>query len=156
LLAIGVAVLVGGFGIAVSVSLLGELSELTTGQTGISLSFVQYQQWELGALSIIIIFTREAVYTTLGEELLFRGLLGGVLIRKYGFRVGNTLQTGVFALPHVALVWIVPELWPLLLVWGSAGWLLGWLYHRSGSILPGWIAHTLVNTASAYTLLVVL
>lgn len=156
LLAIGGAVLVGGFGIAVSVSLLGELSELATGQTGVSLSFAQYQQWELSVLSIIFIFIREAIYTTLGEELFFRGLLGGGLIRRYGFRVGNTLQTVVFVLPHVALVWIAPQLWPMLLVWGSGGWVFGWLYHRSGSILPGWIAHTFVNTASTYTLLVLL
>ncbi len=28
---------------------------------------------------------------------------------------------------------------------GPGGWLMGWLYYQSGSILPGWVSHSLVN-----------
>jgi membrane protease YdiL (CAAX protease family) len=73
----------------------------------------------------------------LGEEVFFRGLVGGVFVCRLGFYGGNTLQAIVFLVPHAALLLIDVRLWPILPVQFAAGWLLGWLRTTSGSILPG-------------------
>ena len=80
-----------------------------------------------------------------GEEVFFRGLLGGVLFRRLGFLWGNLLQSVLFLLPHLALLLVDVRLWPLLPVQFAAGWLLGWLRHRTGTFVPGAVVHAVVN-----------
>lgn len=84
----------------------------------------------------------------LGEEILFRGLIAGVLIRRLGFALGNALQAIVFLIPHLLLLLIDPMTWPVLPVQLLVGWLLGWLRHRSGSILPGAVIHVAANLSA--------
>lgn len=112
----------------------------------------QYMGLEAGLLTFLYAFAREGFYVALGEEVLFRGLLGGWFIRKFGFAVGNTLQALAFLVPHTVLLLISVAMWPLLIVQFVMGWLLGWLRHASGSILPGWLTHSLVNAATAIAL----
>ena len=81
----------------------------------------------------------------LGEEILFRGLIGGVLIRRRGFLLGNTLQSLVFLAPHLLLLGVDARVWPVLPVQFALGWLLGWLRHRSGSFVPGALVHAAAN-----------
>ncbi len=100
--------------------------------------------------TFLMIWLQEAIYTALGEEIFFRGFLGGWLNRRWGFIAGNTVQMLVFLLPHLLLLLVSLWLWPILLVQAIAGWLLGWLRHRSGSILPGWITHSLANALGAF------
>jgi len=85
------------------------------------------------------------VLTTLAEEMLFRGFLAGLLIRRLGFARGNTVQAVLFLAPHALLLVIGVAFWPLLPAQLIAGWLLGWLRYRSGSIGPGWVAHAAAN-----------
>lgn len=85
-----------------------------------------------------------------GEEVFFRGLLGGVLIRRLGFGWGNLVQTLIFLVPHLALLLIDARLWPLVPVQFAAGWLLGWLRHKTGSFVPGAAAHTITNVAAGF------
>lgn len=88
-----------------------------------------------------------------GEEIFFRGLLGGVLMRRLGFARGNLLQAVLFLLPHLPLLLLDIRLWALLPVQLVAGWLLGWLRFKAGSFVPGAILHVLVNvTAGVITL----
>jgi membrane protease YdiL (CAAX protease family) len=88
----------------------------------------------------------------LAEEILFRGLLAEVLIRLLGFGWGNTAQALVFFAPHCLLLLASFALWPILPVQFVAGWLLGWLRHRSGSIGPAWLAHAGSNILAAMTI----
>ncbi len=81
------------------------------------------------------------VVDALAEEMLFRGLIAGLLARRLGFLAGNTLQALLFLAPHGLLLLLSPTLWPILPVQLIAGWLLGWLRLRSGSIGPAWLAH---------------
>ncbi|MHA6696143.1 CPBP family intramembrane glutamic endopeptidase [Homoserinimonas sp. A520] len=81
----------------------------------------------------------------LGEEIFFRGLLGGLLVRRLGFTRGNLLQSVIFLVPHTLLLFIDANLWPLLPVQFAAGWLLGWLRTKSGSFLPGALVHAAAN-----------
>ncbi len=63
--------------------------------------------------------------------------------------MGNTIQALLFVLPHTLLILLAsPRYWFVLPFDLLAGWALGWLRFRSGSIWPGWLSHTLVNTVS--------
>lgn len=92
------------------------------------------------------------VLRAIGEEVLFRGLIAGLLFRAFGFARGNLLQALLFGLPHLWLLTVDLEFWPLTLVQFAAGWLLGWLRHRSGSIGPGIFTHALSNVVTALLL----
>ncbi|MDQ2759852.1 MAG: CPBP family intramembrane metalloprotease [Actinomycetota bacterium] len=85
------------------------------------------------------------VLLAITEEILFRGLIAGVLIRRYGFAAGNILQALVFFAPHLLLLTVSTAIWPLLPVQLVAGWLLGLLRHKSGSIGPSSLAHVAAN-----------
>lgn len=101
----------------------------------------------------LTIFLYEAIYVALGEEIFFRGWLGGWLNRRLGFIPGNTIQSFVFLLPHLMLLTISMRFWPILIPQFVAGWLQGWLRFKSDSILPSWLSHTLSNTLSAFSFL---
>lgn len=101
------------------------------------------------ASGIAGIFFYETFYVALGEEIFFRGWLGGWLNRHAGFIMGNMIQSFVFLLPHLMLLTISINFWPILVPQLTAGWLQGWLRFRSESILPGWLCHSLSNTLSA-------
>ncbi len=91
------------------------------------------------------------VIDALAEEMLFRGLIAGLLARRWRFFVGNTLQALIFLAPHALLLLVNIALWPILPVQLIAGWLLGWLRLRSGSIGPAWLAHAGANLVAALT-----
>jgi membrane protease YdiL (CAAX protease family) len=44
-----------------------------------------YSGWELSISSFVLALLREAIYTALGEEILFRGFIGSLLTRRLGF-----------------------------------------------------------------------
>ena len=83
-----------------------------------------------------------------GEEIFFRGLLGGVLMRRLGFGWGNLLQAVLFLIPHLVLLTADLRTWPVLPVQFAAGWLLGWLRDKTATLVPGGMIHTVVNIAA--------
>ena len=109
-----------------------------------------YAGWSPKLSSFMFAWVREAFYVTLGEELFFRGLLGGWLERRYGFSKGNIVQALVFLLPHLLLLTVSTSFWLVIAVQFLAGWVLGLLRSRSGSILPGWLAHSIMNAIGAF------
>lgn len=115
-----------------------------------NLNISAYQGISIGFTAFLSIFLREAIYTALGEEIFFRGWLGGWLVRRFGFFTGNLTQALLFFLPHLVLLTVSINLWPVVAVQFLAGWMLGWLRYRSNSILPGWVAHSLINTLGAF------
>ena len=145
--ALGIFVLTGAPAVWATLSIPEEVLR------GPNLAASQYEGLGLGAGTVLLVLLRETIYVALGEELLFRGLLGGVLFRRLGFALGNLLQTALFLLPHLALLLVSLGLWRLVLVQLLAGWLLGWLRFRSGSVLPGWAAHSLTNALGAFAVL---
>lgn len=118
---------------------------------GPNVNISAYAGWKLSITSFLLVWLREAIYVALGEEIFFRGLLGGWLVRRLGFATGNAIQALIFLLPHLLLLLVSLNFWPVIVVQMVAGWLLGWLRYRSDSILPGWLAHSLVNAFGALT-----
>jgi membrane protease YdiL (CAAX protease family) len=112
-----------------------------------------YSTWKMSITSFLLAWLREAFYIALGEEIFFRGLLGGWLVRRWGFAAGNFVQAVIFLLPHLALFMVSLTLWPIVLVQFVAGWMLGWLRYRSGSIFPGWLVHSLTNALAALSVM---
>jgi membrane protease YdiL (CAAX protease family) len=143
LLSLGVAILTGGFAGLAFRFIPSDVLQSP------NINISDYAEWTPSVTSFLLAWVREAVYVALGEEIFFRGLLGGWLVRRFGFAVGNTVQAFIFLLPHLLLLLVSLDLWPIILVQLLAGWLLGWLRYHSDSILPGWLAHSLINALGA-------
>lgn len=87
----------------------------------------------LAPLGIVLGLVRSA-----GEEILFRGLIGGVLVRRLGFAAGNTLQALIGAVPlGLTLLANGRPLWTVLIGQVVIGWMLGWLRTRLGTCFAG-------------------
>jgi len=140
---VGVAVAVGG--LMLLVLRMVPSSVLESPMVSVSV----YAGWPLSLSSFMYALLREAFYVTLGEEILFRGLLGGYLERRFGFMKGNTVQAFIFLLPHLLLLLVSLSFWAVVVVQFLAGWVMGWLRSRSGSILPSWLTHSLMNVLGA-------
>lgn len=113
------------------------------------------QFYKQGWIALPSILFYAVIQTALSEEIFFRGFLGKRLINKYGFVVGNTIQAIIFGLLHGIpfgfatnniLVTILLTLLP-----GAFGWFQGWINeeYSSGSIIPSWTIHSLINILSA-------
>lgn len=97
---------------------------------------------------ILILFLKQLIFTAFGEEVLFRGLIGGVLFNKYNYIKANLLQSIIFVIPHTLLLLISFSFLPFILLQFISGWLLGWLRYKSKSIIPSTISHSITNTIS--------
>jgi len=139
----GVVIVVGGLGWLALQAVPSEVLQDPSVNTS------DYAGWTLSLTSFLLVWLREAIYVALGEEVFFRGFLGGWLVRRLGFASGNTVQAFLFLLPHLLLLLVSRSLWPVIIVQLIAGWLLGLLRYRSNSILPGWLAHSLTNALGA-------
>jgi hypothetical protein len=63
--------------------------------------------------------------------------------------VGKIAVFSARLVPHLFVLSAGLDLWPLLLAPFVSGWLYGWLLYRSGSILPGWLGHSLAIALAA-------
>jgi membrane protease YdiL (CAAX protease family) len=140
---LGVMIIAGGLGWLAFQAVPSEVLQ----DPNINIS--DYAGWTLSVASFLLVWLREAIYVAFGEEIFFRGFLGGWLVRRLGFAIGNTVQALIFLLPHLLLLLVSLNFWPIIAVQMVAGWLLGWLRYRSDSILPGWLAHSLINAFGA-------
>ncbi|WP_380674303.1 CPBP family intramembrane glutamic endopeptidase [Salinigranum sp. GCM10025319] len=81
------------------------------------------------------------------EELLFRGVVQGVLRRSFGVRVGIVVASGLFGLVHwVAVSGGPTEKFAYVAIAGTLGIVLGVLYERTETILAPAIAHGVYNS----------
>ena len=96
--------------------------------------FIQMANNAWGVLNIALI-------APMFEELLFRGAIEGHLLRQWKNPWGGILLSAlIFGAVHGN-----PAQIPFAFVLGV---LLGWLYYRTGSLLPGMLLHFLNNTAA--------
>jgi membrane protease YdiL (CAAX protease family) len=105
-----------------------------------------------------LVFTTPALlFSPIGEEIFFRGVLQGALEREMSARMATTLECGLFAVVHLChhgvvrtadgLDWmpLSAVLW-MVLMFGTA-WLFATLRRRSGSLYPAIVAHMAFNGA---------
>lgn len=94
--------------------------------------------------------------TVWSEEAAFRGALGTVAADAFGTTGGRFLQATAFGLSHIADARSTGEpIVPTVLVTGLAGWVFGWLYERSASLIAPMLAHLAINEAGAVAALTV-
>lgn len=92
--------------------------------------------------------------TVWSEEAAYRGALGTVAADAFGPAGGRLVQAAAFGLSHIADARRTGEpVVPTVLVTGLAGWVFGWLYERSGSLLAPMLAHLAINEAGAVSAL---
>ena len=97
-----------------------------------------------GAKRVVVILS-VALLPAVFEELAFRGALQPLLIRATGNPwVGIVLASIIFSAIHFQFYGFLPRV--------LLGMLFGWLAYRTGSILPGMVAHFLNNAGAAITL----
>ncbi|MFJ6266631.1 CPBP family intramembrane glutamic endopeptidase [Lysinibacillus xylanilyticus] len=109
----------------------------------------------LGFSALIPALFHSIVQTGLSEELLFRGFLMKRFMHKFGFQMGNIMQSLLFGILHGLLMFsFIPFGVVVLVVIATAfvGYLMGWINERrsNGSILTSWAIHSIVNLIAAF------
>ncbi|GAB5520445.1 MAG: hypothetical protein RhofKO_26960 [Rhodothermales bacterium] len=99
--------------------------------------------------SIAMALIYGVVKTGLAEEFLFRGLIAGSLARRLPEKAANITQALIFLLPHLLILTIAPDLWPMLIIVLVGAYVSGWLRIRSESILAPWLLHAVANVTNA-------
>jgi membrane protease YdiL (CAAX protease family) len=78
------------------------------------------------------------IFAPLFEELAFRGLLFAILRRKFRFMPAALISAVIFGVAHgYGLVGLLSVCW--------SGVLWAWTYEKTGSLLPGILAHAINN-----------
>lgn len=90
-----------------------------------------------GGIELVLSFLTLCILPALGEELLFRGALQG-LMRPCGSAAAIFGPALLFALLHMDLAQGITAF--------AGGVFLGWMVERTGSILPGMLLHLINNT----------
>ena len=86
--------------------------------------------------SLALLAFSVAILTPFAEELLFRGFILGMLLKRYSNTQSIVISSLIFAIAHEPIA--------MALAFGG-GLLYGWVRVRTGSILPGMIAHAIWN-----------
>ena len=86
--------------------------------------------------SLALLAFSVAILTPFAEELLFRGFILGMLLKRYSDPQSIVISSLIFAIAHEPIA--------MVLAFGG-GLLYGWVRVRTGSILPGMIAHAIWN-----------
>ena len=86
--------------------------------------------------SLALLAFSVAILTPFAEELLFRGFILGMLLKRYSDTQSVVISSLIFAIAHEPIA--------MVLAFGG-GLLYGWVRVRTGSILPGMIAHAIWN-----------
>lgn len=85
----------------------------------------------------VLLFAGVALAPAICEEALFRGVVQGALSRRMTARAAIVIQAALFGIYHLNVYQAIPAF--------AVGLLMGWLAHRSRSLLPGVVLHALHN-----------
>jgi membrane protease YdiL (CAAX protease family) len=99
-----------------------------------------------GPLEMSISLVEFVVFAPLFEEMIFRGLLFATLRRRFAWPSAAILSAGLFGIAHGY------GLMGLAGVWWS-GMLWAWVYEKTGSLLPGILAHAGNNLLVCLTMI---
>lgn len=89
------------------------------------------------------------LFAPIFEELAFRGLLFALFRRRFEFFPAALISTSLFALAHgYSLIGFLSVFW--------SGFLWAWIYERTGSLIPGMVAHAANNLLVCLTVMALL
>ncbi len=91
---------------------------------------------EASDTSIALLAFSVAILTPFAEELLFRGFILGMLMKRYEDTIAIVISSLIFAIAHEPIA--------MGLAFGG-GLLYGWVRVRTGSVIPGMMAHAIWN-----------
>jgi membrane protease YdiL (CAAX protease family) len=120
--------------------------------SNVNTATIQFYNEGWGAFPKILVFA--IIQTGLSETILFRGFIGKRAINKFGFVIGNSIQALIFGLAHgLPFGFVTRNVLVIILLTilpGTIGWLEGLLIEKysSGSIIPAWIIHSVMNIIS--------
>ncbi len=101
-----------------------------------------------GTSDVVILFLQVAVLAPIFEEFIFRGLVFASLRRWFGWFLSAVFSAIIFAVIHgYGIIGFCAVGW--------SGFLWAWAYEKTGSLLPGIVAHALNNLVFFVSLLVV-
>lgn len=132
-------------GIVLAVVAAGLWGEWVMGRVAESLSLTNHWTewfdpdlvWAPGSV-LAISLLEYVVFAPIFEELAFRGLLYAILRRRFQFIPAAFISASLFAIAHgYGLIGFISVLW--------SGFLWAWIYEKTGSLIPGMIAHALNN-----------
>ena len=89
-------------------------------------------------LARVPVFAVVSILAPLGEEVFFRAFLLTALVAAIGRLRGMIISAAIFSVAHLG----IGTLFPIFVL----GMLLSWLYLRTGSIWPPFVAHAAQNT----------
>ncbi len=92
---------------------------------------------EIAGAILIPIFLLVVLFGPFAEEVLFRGFIYPGIANSFGPIKAALVTSALFALAHQQVGVMIPIF--------VTGLMLAWLYHRSGSIWPSFIAHGTQN-----------
>ena len=103
-----------------------------------------------GASPVLAVSLLEyVIFAPLFEELAFRGLLFAMLRRRFAFLPAALISAGLFALAHgYSPIGFISVFW--------SGFLWAWIYERTGSLIPGIVAHATNNLLVSLTVMALL
>lgn len=90
-----------------------------------------------GTLSLIILVIAGGLFTPIGEEVVFRGVIANAL-NRYGFLAGVVLSAAIFGVVHGPSV--------IMLLAFMIGIITGVLFRRTNSIWPCVVVHVVYNS----------
>ena len=89
------------------------------------------------------------IFAPIFEEIAFRGLLYATLRRRLTFLPAAIISASIFALAHgYSLIGFISVFW--------SGFLWAWTYERTGSLIPGMVAHAMNNLLVCLTVMALL
>lgn len=108
------------------------------------------QELVWGTLPVMAVSVIEYVlFAPIFEELAFRGLLFAMIRRRFEFLPAALISTSLFALAHgYSLIGFLSVFW--------SGFLWAWIYERTGSLIPGMVAHAMNNLLVCLTVMALL
>lgn len=109
----------------------------------------------LGFSALLSALFYAIVQTGLSEELFFRGFLLKRFMHKFGFQIGNIMQSLLFGILHGWMFYSYIPIGVVVLVvlaTGFVGYLMGWINERksNGSIITSWGIHGIANLLASF------
>jgi membrane protease YdiL (CAAX protease family) len=121
-------------------------------QVGLGTNQLEQFQFVLqeGPVALVVFLLAAAVMAPFVEELFFRGFLFGVYCRRQPVWLAYLVSSLLFTILHLEPNRMNPQQMAGLSIGiFLLALLLAWLYHHTGSLYPGMVAHAVNNAAAA-------